>query len=286
MPLHDSAGRSGQDANTYDAGLLEYGKTYYWRVDEVRADGTTVDPGVLWSFTIEPYGYPIQSVTATASSASSKDTGPEKTVDGSGLNADGQHSTIGKTMWLSKRGGPQPTWIQYEFDKPYKLHEMQVWNSNRIVEPDFGLGAKDVTIEYSSDAATWTTLGNFEFAQATGMDDYTSNTTVDLAGAMAKYVKLTINSNWGEGMVQYGLSEVRFFYVPVSAREPKPVSDATDLHPQVTLSWRPGREAASHEVYLSTDQQAVTDGGAAAVNGSPSQAMTWLWIWPSSTSGK
>ena len=28
------------------------GKTYYWRVDEIEADGVTVHPGVVWSFTI------------------------------------------------------------------------------------------------------------------------------------------------------------------------------------------------------------------------------------------
>ena len=252
-----------QDANTLDLDRLEYGRTYYWRIDEVEADGVTIHRGDLWNFTVEPYGYPIQSVTASASSSSSKDTGPEKTVDGSGLDADGQHSTNGKAMWLSKRGGPQPTWIQYEFDKPYKLHEMWVWNSNQLVEPDFGLGAKGVTIEYSSDAATWTTLGDFEFTQAPGTDDYTKDTPVDFGGAVAKYIKLTINSNWGE-MVQYGLSEVRFFYVPVLAREPNPATGATGVSPQVTLSWGAGREADSHSVYLSTDEQAVTNGTATA----------------------
>jgi hypothetical protein len=30
----------------------ELGKKYYWRVDEVEADGTTVYPGVVWSFTV------------------------------------------------------------------------------------------------------------------------------------------------------------------------------------------------------------------------------------------
>jgi hypothetical protein len=34
----------------------------------------------------------------------------------------------------------------------------------------------------------------------------------------------------------------------------------------VTLSWRAGREAASHRVYVSTDQQAVIDGTAVAVS--------------------
>ena len=75
---------------------------------------------------------------------------------------------------------------------------------------------------------------------------------------MAQYVKLTIKSNWGGVLPQYGLSEVRFFYVPVLAREPNPASGATGVNPEVTLSWRAGREAASHSVYLSTDQQEVT----------------------------
>ena len=33
----------------------------------------------------------------------------------------------------------------------------------------------------------------------------------------------------------------------------------------MTLSWRAGREAASHQVYLGTDEQAVQDGTAAVV---------------------
>ncbi|MEN6427369.1 MAG: hypothetical protein ABFE13_18600, partial [Phycisphaerales bacterium] len=44
-------------------GLLEYGQTYYWRVDEVNgAPDFTVAKGDVWSFTVEPYAYPITSV--------------------------------------------------------------------------------------------------------------------------------------------------------------------------------------------------------------------------------
>ena len=52
-----------QAATTLDVGLpggpladgLVRGTTYYWRVDEVEADGTTVYKGDVWSFTIEPF---------------------------------------------------------------------------------------------------------------------------------------------------------------------------------------------------------------------------------------
>ncbi|MHC4510943.1 MAG: hypothetical protein ACYTAO_18635, partial [Planctomycetota bacterium] len=83
---------------------------------------------------------------------------------------------------------------------------------------------------------------------------------------MAKYVRLTAASNWGGLLPQYGLSEVRFFSVPVGAREPSPDSGASDVAPAVTLAWRAGREAGTHDVYLSTDEQAVIDGAAPVVS--------------------
>ena len=131
------------------------------------APDNTIYKGDVWSFTAEPYGYPIQPVTATASSAQTN-MGPEKTIDGSGLDKSDLHGTDGTTMWLST--GAQPNWIQYQFDKVYKLYDLKVWNSNGLVESFIGFGAKKVTIEYSADGTTWTALDNVpEFARAPGM---------------------------------------------------------------------------------------------------------------------
>ncbi len=258
----DLAVATAQDANSYDVGRLELGTPCFWRVDEVRADGT-IDRGDVWSFTVEPYAYPIANVTATASSQHNVNMGPGKTVDGSGLSPDDLHGVDGDTMWSSLRTGPQPTWIRYEFDRVQKLDRMLVWNSNQAMESVLGIGARGVTIECSTDGETWTALGDFEFAQAIG--EPLSPETVELGGAVAKYVKLTITSNWGGFVPQYGLSEVRFFHVPVLAREPEPASGTVDVNPQVTLGWRAGREAISHKVSLSADQQAVIDGTALAL---------------------
>jgi len=86
---------------------------------------------------------------------------------------------------------------------------------------------------------------------------------VSFAGASAKYVKLTIDKPWGM-VTQTGLSEVRFFYVPVQARVPEPAAQATGIDLATTLTWRPGREAASHTIYLGTDSSAVANGAVAA----------------------
>ncbi|MEN6576951.1 MAG: hypothetical protein ABFD90_11460, partial [Phycisphaerales bacterium] len=60
----------GQMDATYEPpSVLTYGQTYYWRIDEVNAADGEVTRGDLWSFTVEPYAYPVENVTATASSA-------------------------------------------------------------------------------------------------------------------------------------------------------------------------------------------------------------------------
>jgi hypothetical protein len=254
-----------QSASTYDpAGLLEFGRTYYWRIDEVTPlPDSKVFKGDVWSFTVEPFAFQADVLIATASS-SSIGKGPENTADGSGLDANDLHSTEDGTMWLSVLNGVQPTWIQYELDKVYKLHEMWAWNHNGAYEQTIGIGAKNVTVAYSLDGTNYQTLGTaHEFAQAPGAPGYAHNATVDFAGTPAKFVRLTVNSNWGGIFTQYGLSEVRFFYIPTHARKPYPDSGATDVRLDVVLTWRPGREAGAHNVYLSTDQQAVADGTAA-----------------------
>ncbi len=266
--VNDGIGGIAQDANSHTLPQrLDFGTTYYWRVDEVN-DVNPDSPwiGDVWSFTTEPFAYPIENITATASSQA-PNKGPENTVNGSGLDDTGllHGKDADDNMWLSDVTGVQPTWIEYEFDKVYKLHQMWVWNSNDSLELMLGFGFKDVTIEYSTNGSDYTTLGTtHQFARAPGMPDYAHNTTIDFAALTVKYVRLTANSNWGGIFNQYGLSEVRFLYIPVLAREPYPDSGSTDVDVNVTLGFRAGREAAQHDVYLSTDEPAVIDGAVPA----------------------
>ena len=255
----------GQVATTYDPeGLLEFGQTYYWRVDEVNAaPDNAIFKGEVWSFTAEPLAYPIENIVATSNGSSEPDSGPEKTVDGSGLDADGAHSVLPSTMWAGTTGETELVWIQYEFDQVYKLYEMQVWNYNVAFELLLGFGFKDVTIEYSENGTDWTVLKDVQFAQATAKATYTANNLVDLEGVGAKYVRLTANTGFG-GMGSYGLSEVRFLYTPVQARQPAPADGATDVAVDTMLDWRAGREAATHEVYLGTDVEALSLVGSVA----------------------
>jgi len=249
------------DVNSFDPGRLDFNQTYYWRVDEVNsAPDFTVFKGDVWSFTVEPFAYPIEGVIATSNATSNEGEGLDNMINGSGLNEMDQHSVDSSDMWLGVPDGDDPVYIQYEFDRVYKLHEILVWNYNVIFELVLGFGVKEATVEYSVDGVEWTALGDVEFAQATAKADYVANTTVEFGGVPAKYVRLTVNSGWG-ALPQYGLSEVRFLCIPAHAREPQPADGATDVSINTTLGWRAGRDAVSHDVHLGVDSEALTLAG-------------------------
>ena len=253
-------------ANSYTlTERLEFDKVYYWRIDEVNATADNfVHRGDVWSFRTELFAYVIENVAATASSS---DEGKEaaNTVNGSGLDPNGLlHSNIGEgNMWLSAADANLPAWIEFEFQSIQKVYEMWVWNSNESLETAIGLGFKNVTIDYSVDGEKYETLGTtHEFNQGTGQADYEHNTTIDMEGVAAKYVKLTANSGFKDILKQFGLSEVRFFSIPVQAREPYPSVGAVDVELDLNLGFRAGREGLQHDVYFSDDVQAVADGTA------------------------
>jgi len=253
---------AGHDANTFDPiGLLEIGQTYYWRVDEVNdLDPNSPWKGMIWSFDTEPVGYPITNISVIASSSDQDPNAPLRTIDDSGLDDNDEHSSNSDDMWLSGED-PNGAWIQYDFDKVHQLYQLLVWNYNGENEDILGYGTKDVLVQYSQDGITWMDMEPKVLDQAPGNGEVTSAQTIDLNNIIAKSIRLVIGSNHSMiNLKQYGLSEVRFYSIPVFAREPSPDSGATDVGVDVTLTWRAGRKAAMHDVYMGTDEQAVIDG--------------------------
>jgi len=69
---------SNQEATTYYPGAVEVGTTYYWRVDEVEADGTTIHTGDVWSFTTGFGNVEIDISIATGTDDAEEDVGGSK----------------------------------------------------------------------------------------------------------------------------------------------------------------------------------------------------------------
>ena len=192
-----------QSELSYAPDDLDWGTTYYWRIDEVNAPPTesTVFKGNTWSFTTELYSYAIepQNITATATSQYGPDMGPENTINDSGLTSvshpidtrDDVHSYVSSDMWLSSEEDAGPVSIQYDLDKPYMLDQVIVWNFNAVSYLTL-LGLKDVTVEYTADGETWMPFNATEFGQATGKSDYLANTSLVFDSLVAKGVRFTV----------------------------------------------------------------------------------------------
>jgi hypothetical protein len=253
----------GQSDAAYLSETLAINTTYFWRIDEVNAPATPgIYQGDVWSFTTEPVAYEVTGVSATASTEHEAAMNPANTVNGSGLAADGTHGIDMGTMWLSSLAEPYG-WIAFDLGAAYKLHHAQIWNHNSQTESVLGYGMKDVVIETSLDGAAWTEVTAMELPQASGLPDY-AGTELMMEGVVAQHVRITASSNWTAlpGITQVGLSEIRFYYLPVTARDPMPAHGSVSAGTDVTLMWRPGREAVQHEVLFSDDKQAVIDGSA------------------------
>ncbi len=258
----------GQAEVGYAFEALELETTYYWRVDEVNASPSTIFKGSVWSFTTEPVTRPLTNLTVTDSGQSINPSGPENVINDSGLDENDLHSNGEADMWFSAGSEGQPAWLRFDFGQPYLLADMLVWNANQNMESVIGMGIKDALIETSIDGETWTVFDdNAMFNRGTGLPGYAANTIIDFSDTVARFVKLTAKSNWGGLIDQYGLSEVRFSYIPTYARLPQPEDGtALDVLPD-QLSWRSGRQALEHEVYLGTDVSLVEAGDISALAG-------------------
>jgi len=257
----------GLDDSAYDPGRLEFGKSYFWRVDEVNASpDKTVHEGAVWNFTVEPYSIRVAAdAIAVTASSTNINSDPNLIIDGSGLDQDGKHSNAPADMWQSAPADPSP-WLMFEMDKVQKLDTMVLWNSNHSSESVIGWGIKDVEIETSLDGVEWTVVpGISQLMRGPGSVPSEAQ-VVDMGLTLARYVRLNIVNNWGGLLPQYGVAEVQFYSLPTQARTPVPASGSADVLPDAVVTWRAGREAGQHTIYLSMDSNAVADGSAQSVS--------------------
>jgi len=242
------------DVNSVDVGRLDFGETYYWRVDEANSSADqTIHKGLIWSFEVEPYAYPVASdlIVASASSVAPK-FDVNALVDGNGLS-DGQHGVAENSQWLSTATDFTPT-VRFDFVKPQILNKVIIWNSNQSAEGFVGWGAKDIVMETSVDGETWTVVeGATQLTRAPGDAKYNTPDEIALGDVLVQHVRIQILSSFGGLPVGTGLSEVQFHAVPMYARMFTPADGSTDLDPRATASWRSGRQADQHEVYVSED---------------------------------
>jgi len=169
----------------YWFGILTPGATYYWRIDEVEANGTTIHKGDVWSFTAAPltaYG-PIPSDGAKWVAT---DADLSWTAGATGIKHDVYFGTD-QTAVANGTGGtlksPQQTTKTYE-PGTLALDTTYYW---RIDEFDSGVA------KYPGTVWSFSTIG----ANAGIRGYYFNNMNLTGAPALVR-IDPTINFNWGD----------------------------------------------------------------------------------------
>ena len=123
-----------------------------------------------------------------------------------------RHNTSWMDQWISCAASESPNpvrgeshWVLYNFNEPYELFQMHVWNVNA---PEYLTnGMNDIAIDISLDGTTWTEIGTFQIPIADGTSIYEGLDLFDFEGLPAQYVLITGLSNHGGDC--FGLSEIR-----------------------------------------------------------------------------
>ena len=249
------------DPNYAPASMLELNKAYYWRVDS--SDGATTYPGEVWSFKTSPANlgtiekdiwedvisnndlnvlkndirYPDNpTVTETLTSF---DTGP----DGYELaNYGGEISgwlyvplTGNYTFWLCSAGQGE-LWLSTDED------------------PD--------NIELLASEPVWGNVGGYAFSQ--------HSNPIPLVGGNKYYIMgIWVSVDWdfcqvawqGAGIRDQQIIQGSYLspFEPINAFGPTPGNGSIDVVIDSVLSWRPGKFAATQDVYLGTDSNDVNN---------------------------
>ena len=313
------------------------GTTYYWRVDEVEADGETKHRGDIWSFTVPPYtawkpSPPNngQFIDLDADLSWSPGWGAKLHTVYFGENFDDVNSATGGTSQVTTsyaldtlEMGKTYYWRVDESDGR-QTYIGDVW-SFTATSGGGGLKGEYFANETLAGEPAYTQLDqqiDFNWGDSPGLplqnDNWSARWTADLNILIEDTYTFSVNSEggtrlWIDGekvidmwvswvptkyasiprFMEAGVHTLRLEFVdfdrnaqqqlfwsapslpeeiipagplqpPSLASIPNPPNNAKDVKQTMLLSWSPGDKAASSQLYLGTDKDAVKNADAAS----------------------
>ena len=269
-----------QAANSYDPGPLEFGTTYYWQINEVEADGTTVYTGDIWSFT------PLFDVTAPGDTVRGvPDDGDWPSNEAPPLAIDDDTGT----KYLHFKGDEGPSGFRVTTSASQSVvTAMTFTTANDFAGRDpvaFELSGSNVSID-----GPYTLIASgdiVDFAQAAEWPRFAKNETpisFDNEVAYDHYQVLFTAIRGGSGQwinsMQIAEVELLGFTRTRNAWVPSPADGATEVPITPTLSWKPGTTAATHDVYFGDNSPPAFIGNQAANSYDPGSLefdTTYYW---------
>ena len=240
---------------SYNPGLLELEKTYYWRIDEF--DGSQTHTGNVWSFTT--------------------------TLEGLG--------TVVLDMWEGVAGSTLDLLLDNQSypDDPTWSDELTEFTTDDSIGDNYGARIHgwlyapltgDYTFLFSSadqgelwlstdDDATNVQLLASELVWGSYDTFSRRSEPISLIGGNKYYIMALWKegTDWdhcqaawrGAGIREQEIIQGSYLspYKPISAFGPVPKDGSIDAEQISVFSWRPGTQASSHDLYFGTNQEAV-----------------------------
>jgi len=260
-----------QDANSYDPGGLDYGKTCFWRVDEVN--DTNIWKGDVWSFTTEylDSGYVLGDWEDNLDGWYVWDNNP----------ATQSYSTTGATLNNKslKMSVDVTGRFIWQFGIFMSTEEIQILKANDLfsldvtfVTPEWLGGGGWGQVRYLAINATgigWNQIDNpisdtsnpdapgewnpssfGEIDTRTLTWDYSDIPVVDIP-ATGGYCQFSIGTNHDAVFTNatFYFDNARLLNSGIPTK-PHPANQQTDVQTEPTLSWTPGKYAETHDVYF------------------------------------
>ncbi|MHC4753136.1 MAG: PA14 domain-containing protein, partial [Planctomycetota bacterium] len=232
----------------YDPGPLEYDTTYYWRVETA---GPTYGQfkGDVWSFkTVAPYA----GIKAEYYNWTSAAIPPSRSAAFSTLVLTRIESEINHHLG---EGSPDPLvnvdqfagrWsaeLDVAFSEPHTFWTLtddgvRVWLDGELIIDD-----------WNDHGPTWNPSQPIDLVAGQRyalVMEYFEN----VGGA-------TVELDWESPSMPRQVIPAGPLQLPLRASIPDPFNGATDVKETPTLTWKAGEQAASHQVYFGTDEDAV-----------------------------
>jgi len=270
-----NSGAAGTDRGkvaqaAFTPGMLRVSTTYYWRIDEITADGSAVK-GPVWSFNTEAgiankivrqwwtglTGTAITDLTNNANYPNNPTgvemrdlfEGPVDWADNYGTRMYGWLKppvTAEYTFWIAGDDA-QELWLSTDTDpaKAVRIARVTSWTNSREWEKETNQKSAPISLQ----------AGQKYYIQALGKEG-TGGDNIAVAWQGGSITERQVIS--GVYVDSFGLS-------PLTAFTPSPADKAVEVPQEPTLSWVAGEKAVEHEIYFGDDAAAV----AAADTSSP-----------------
>jgi hypothetical protein len=247
-----ASGGSPQIGTTYALDTLELGKMYYWRVDEF--DGAVTHKGDVWKFTTGDAslggikGEYFNNVNLAGTPVLVR-TDPQIDFNWGGASpGPGVNAPLFSVRWTGMLNVPYAETYTFYANV---FEAVRVWVNDELIIDNWM--AHHMVIEYQAKidlvagpCPIVMEIGNIAGGGYGGGDD------------------MQAQFSWSNPSLGKEIVPQTALLLPVWAARPNPANGAVDVRQTPILRWTAGQDAATHQIYLGTDENAVLNADASS----------------------